>query len=287
MPPHPLRRVGVLWPRLGPYHLARLRAAYNAFASRGLELVALETAGDDQTYAWDVEAEPEAFERHQAFPGRVYDQIAPREMHRGVANLLTRLNLDGIAITSYSTPDAQAALRWCRRHRRTAVCMLATKADDTDRHWLRELAKAQIVCQYDAALVGGSPQRRYLASLGFPPDRIYVPYNAVDNAFFEHRVSEIRAAGFPPSLLPGLDDPRPFFVSVNRFISIKNLPTLLKAYIVYRNRTPEAPWRLILVGDGPDRAMLEALVHSKDIPGVTFAGFQQVDALPEYYARAG
>ena len=283
----PSQRIAVMWPRFGPYHLARLRATHDLFAKRGVEVIGVETSGDDRLYDWRVEAAPEAFHRIQAFPDKAYEDLSPSEMHRGITRVLNQLDPDGIAITSYSTTDSQAALLWCRQHRRTAVCMLASKSDDAERRVWREWIKGQIVRQFDAALAGGRPQVKYLLSFGLPGDVVFTPYNVVDNDYFQTAADRIHESGATTSALPGLHDARPFFLAINRFIPIKNLATLLHAYAAYRTDPGSDPWRLVLVGDGPERTALEALTASLDAPDVTFAGFQQIDTLPEYYARAG
>ncbi len=64
----------------------------------------------------------------------------------------------------------------------------------------------------------------------------------------------------------------------------------LRAYSVYRrltnNNEGHAPWRLVVLGDGPERGILENLVHSQGIQGVSFPGFVQIDKLPIYYGLA-
>jgi len=59
--------------------------------------------------------------------------------------------------------------------------------------WKRWI-KRQIVRQFDAALVGGTPHKRYFAGLGLPEEKIFTGYDAVDNEYFARRAEEIRAA---------------------------------------------------------------------------------------------
>jgi len=59
--------------------------------------------------------------------------------------------------------------------------------------WKRWI-KRQIVRQFDAALVGGNPHKRYFAGLGLPEEKIFTGYDAVDNEYFARRAEEIRAA---------------------------------------------------------------------------------------------
>ncbi len=54
--------------------------------------------------------------------------------------------------------------------------------------------KRQIVKRFDAALVGGAPQKRHFAALGIPAEKIFTGYDAVDNDFFASRADQIRAA---------------------------------------------------------------------------------------------
>lgn len=263
----------VHWPRLGPYHLARLRALDVRLRAEGVALAALETASADGTYAWREEAGPTPYARACALPGRSAESAPPAETRRAVTAALDRIDADAVAITSYSTPDAHAALAWCRRRGRVAVMMFDSRAEDAERSLWRERIKRALVTQYDAALVAGTPQADYAVSLGMPRNRVFTPLDVVDNAFFRDGAVRERAGrgGLGTS-----------FLSVNRFTERKHVGLLVEAYRRYR-ADASAPWPLVLVGDGPLRPALERQAGE----GVTFAGFQQVEALPAYYGAAG
>lgn len=283
-------RLCVQWPRFGPLHLARLRATHAYFAARGAEVVGLETARDDATYEWRIEESEEPFPRFQVFPDRVLEGIPPSEMHTETLAALDRINPSAVAIMSYGKPDARAALAWCRRRRRAAILMMATKEDDAERVAWRERVKAIIVSQFDAAIVGGTPQRTYMEKLGLPSEMIFERYNAVDNAYFQRRAAEVRRAPESHRHLPGLDSEIPYFLASNRFIPRKNLDRLLLGYERYRQESQargDIPWRLLMLGDGVLRPELEHLIAEKKIEGVEFCGFRQIEDLPIYYALAG
>ncbi len=274
----PIRHVCVHWPRLGPYHLARLAAAAERLEREGVALTALETSAQDETYAWDAQAGAHGFARAVALD-RAAESAPPRQTRRAVTAALDRLGPDAVAITSYSTPDAQAALRWCRRHRRVAVMLFDSRAADAERQRWREAVKRALVRQYDAALVAGTPQADYLASLGMPPDRTFRPVDVVDNDRFARGAERARARG-------SLPHPGPYLLSVNRLLPRKNVDGLIRAYSLYRAQAQadrRAPWPLVLLGDGPERDRLAALAGD----GVVWGGFQQIDALPAWYGGAG
>lgn len=281
-----MQTVCVQWPRLGPYHLARLLAAHERLEREGIRLIALETAGQDSTYEWEAERGTLPFQRVQVFPGSIFESIPPRIISKGVSAALDRLDPDAVAINSYSAPDAQAALAWSQRKHRPSVVLMESKADDAERSPVREWIKARIVQQFDAALAGGSPQIAYLEQLGFPQDYIFTPYDVVDNAFFSEGATAAREDPSSFRHLPGLDDRRPYFLASSRFVARKNLDTLLRAYASYRT-IADAPWRLLLLGDGPERERLETIVAEERIEGVIFCGFRQIEELPAYYGFAG
>ena len=288
MPENPSRRVCVIWPRFGPYHLARLNGAHRRLRASGAEVVGLEVASRDATYEWRQETRETPWRREVALPGRVYEDVPGPEMEDAVTAALDRIAPDAVAAMTYATPDARAALRWARRQRRTAVMMSETRETDAERSLWREAVKRALVRQYDAALVGGTPHRAYAASLGIPPEAIASPYDVVDNDFFATGADAARREPLGHRTLPGLDHAVPFFLASGRFVARKNLDGLLAAYARYRQRhaadarASGAPWRLLLLGDGPLRTELEAA--SGD--GVVFCGFQQREALPVYYGRA-
>ncbi|MFT5142324.1 MAG: 1,2-diacylglycerol 3-alpha-glucosyltransferase [Rhodothermales bacterium] len=273
-----MKRAVIQWPRLGPYHIARLRATQTLLSREGIELIALETASTDSVYAWREENREESFERVQVFPGRTFESIAPAEMHAGVTQALNRIAPDAVAIHTYSFPDSRACVNWCRENRKGAVVMTDSKADDAPRSAPREWIKGSLLSAYDAAVTAGSSSRDYLMSLGVGEAGIQLGYDVVDNAYFSGRAAVASR--------PADTGSTPYFLASNRFIARKNLDVLLAAFARYRTQAElesRTPWNLVMLGDGAQRAQLEALAGS----GVFFPGFRQIDELPAYYAHAG
>ncbi len=278
-------KICVQWPRFGPYHLARLDASHHYLAAHGVSLVGLETATSDAAYAWDTVAGASEWAYRCAFPGRDYRDIAPREMEDRVEALLDEIAPDAVAIHTYSLPDSRACLRWCRRNRRTAVLMWDSCYADAPRSGWWEALKSRIIHQYDAALAAGTDSVRYLERLGMPAQHISTGYDVVDNEAFAAAAEHVQADPQAWRHLPGLSNETPFFVCVSRYLALKNLDGLIRAYADYRRQVPD-PWRLVIAGDGPERPALESLIAAQNISGVTLTGFMQLDTLPAYYACA-
>ncbi|KJV37136.1 glycosyltransferase family 4 protein [Luteibacter yeojuensis] len=97
---------------------------------------------------------------------------------------------------------------------------------------------------------------------------------AVDTVRFhpERRDDALRASW-------GAGPDTPVMLCVGRVAPEKNLHVVINAWEALRRRVPDA--RCIIVGDGPDRATLEA-AH----PGVMFAGTRRGDDLAAFYASA-
>lgn len=283
--------------RFGPYHHARLRALAELLGPEGWEVIGLETASTDITYAWDEVRSPETdagpvIPVRTVFPGRVYEEISPLECRQGLIPVLEALAPDAVAVAGWGTVDARATLRWCRKKGVRAIVMSETREVDGHRVWWKEKVKSLIMRNVHGALVGGLSHRDYLVKLGIPAERIRLGYNVVDNAYFAKETARWRpaegggdAVGGERSAVGGGDAVGggeagsavpPYFLASNRFIDRKNLVRLIEAYALYcqsftADRQPPTadgppstahhPWSLCLLGDGPLRGRLIAQCH--------------------------
>lgn len=277
--------------RFGPYHIARLNAAFNELNPAGVTVMGMEVTSQIELYAWERDNRPTAFERLVALPEQTFEHVPSFRVWRAVMSVLDKVNPHAVAINGYSYYDAWSALTWCKLHRRSAILMSDSKSDDALCPVWKEWLKQKIVQQFDSALCAGKPQRSYLEQLGLKPERISEGLDVVDNDFFWQGAEQARQNPDAYHSLPGLEIPGPFFLASGRFVKGKNLDGLLRAYAQYRHRVREMgtrymPWRLVILGDGVERSTLEYLVNTEGIQGVSFPGFCQVDVLPIYYGLA-
>lgn len=266
--------LAILWQRFGPYHRARLSAAAQALTEIGWCVRGVEVAGRDQ-YSWKP---VDGGDQLTLFPDRDYEELSASAIRTAVERAFEELDPRAVAINGWSVPEALAALRWCRGHRRRKILM--SESHQASSSWLKQLVKRWRVSRFDAALVGGRWHRAYLESLGFAPARIEIGYDAVDNAHFARPGTE----GSLPEVWQ-----RPYFFANTRFLERKGIDALLHAFARYRkvNTGPEA-WHLVISGSGALESAWKTLAAELGIADwVRWPGFLQYDVLPAAYQRAG
>lgn len=291
-------RVLIHFVRFGPYHLARLNAAYKALLSREYEMIALETAGEDETYSWSKEDGLHPWKRVTVFPNEAVENLSYTEVSSGVWKCLDDLQPDILVIAGWAASDARACLKWAKRCGKKTIVMSETREADGTRIWWKEWFKSRIVRQFDAALVGGESHARYLSTLGIPEDRIKLGYNVVDNTYFTNA-----SRCWKEKRETSRCTRKKYFLASNRFIERKNIHRLIRAYTHYltKNQSDDV-WDLCLVGDGELKGSLieECSKNSLKVcekapweveqdgePVVYFPGFRQIEELPRFYAYAG
>lgn len=274
----------MIFTRFGPYHVARLEGAGCAAEQRGAEVIGIELAANDRTYAWLPTKGGTHFRRITLFPDSDYEEIGQRRIKQAVADALDRERPDAVALPGWAFPAAKAGLRWANDNGVGAVLMSESSRDDFKRRWWKELIKRRTVRRFQAALVGGSRHAAYACELGILPETVFQGYDAVDNAHFARGAEEARRDAESRRRQQGL--PESFFMASARFVPKKNLATLLRAFAMYR-AAADAAWDLVLCGDGPMRAELVDLAGELAVSDcVHLPGFVQYDSLPAYYGLA-
>lgn len=277
--------VVMLFPTWGPYHVARLRSCVvqsDMWNCVGLEVF----GGSDGVFpkGWRSAGSEASFPIYTVFPGEEPRQVNGRKLSKGIFDALDSLKPAIVAIPAWSELWTLAALDWCSRNRIPAITLSVSTRWDKRRYWWKEAVKRRIVKGFQAALVGGAPQKEYLVSLGMESDSVVTGYNVVDNNHFRDgaklaRERQTQRADF------GL--PENYFLTVCRFTLEKNLLRLLVSYRLYLDCEPATTWDLVLVGEGPLRQKLINKVQRLGLGArVHVRSFASYDALPVYYGLA-
>ena len=169
-----------------------------------------------------------------------------------------------------STP---AAIRWMKAHQRPVIGWgLGAPPLSGTLAALRQNRRLALLSQLDAMITYSQTGAAEYAALGFPADRIFVAANAVTPPP-THPLPE------RPPLAAG-QNPRILFVG--RLQARKNIANLLQACA---SRPEDARPEVVIVGDGPERAKLEALA-AEIYPEAVFTGALYGDALDEQFRAA-
>ncbi|MXS81249.1 TIGR03088 family PEP-CTERM/XrtA system glycosyltransferase [Nitrosomonas sp. GH22] len=114
-------------------------------------------------------------------------------------------------------------------------------------------------------------ERWLIDTVNVSPARVHQIYNGVEHLRFHPDSTTLPIEAFPS----GFFDGGPFVVgSVGRMVEVKDFPSLVKAFLLLREKIPVTgrPLRLVIIGDGIAKPQCEAILRS--------AGVEQLAWLP-------
>jgi len=169
----------------------------------------------------------------------------------------SRCRPDVVIIAGYSYLPTWSVLAWAKFRRKPVALWFESNLFDHPRQLFKESIKRIFVRGCDVGHVYGKSNRTYVEYLGMKPSAILEKRATVDWALFSKRRAEFHS-----------DFRR--FVYVGRFSPEKNLPRLLEAFCIVRQKSRA---ELVLVGYGPDEPLLREITHDLGLnESVVFAG---------------
>ncbi len=275
-------RVAVLWIDWYPYHVARFSGLQTNPVLQE-EVVGIEFVGGIGVHKGLKFREelPQHLPVETLMPDASWASVGKAELARLVWRRLDQLQPEVVLVPGYYTLPAVAAAVWARAHGRISVLMTESTAADHQRTWWKELPKRLALrTLFDWAVTGGQAHVAYLRQLGFPANRIVGCYDVVDNEMFRAGALALREEHATESARS------PTFLYVGRLAEEKNVGGLLESWLGYREQG--GSWPLVLCGDGPERAHLEAKAAATPFADeVIFTGLKTSRDLLPYYAEAG
>jgi glycosyltransferase involved in cell wall biosynthesis len=186
-------------------------------------------------------------------------------------------------ISGWSTFGAQAAIGWCRVRRVPYVLVVESHDHDPRLAWRRAVKRAvvpRILRNAAGVLITGSLVRASMVARGADPRRMETFANTVDVEAFARRADELGERRSELRRVLGIRDEDVAVVCVARLIADKALDVLVRAAAAAG--PPVLP---VLVGDGPERAQLEALAAELGVR-VVFAGAVDWQRIVEAYVAS-
>lgn len=244
----PIRRVAILWEHLTDY----VKAALAALPAMNPQVELLAVQRIHQTNVPKNQAASTPYPVIDLSPGYAASPEWP--------NTLRQFQPDLAIITGANFRPYREAVQ--QLHTRGTITVWAS--DRILRSRSRDIYQALMGRygrrwrHYDVALVPGMAAAQYAQMIGFRPEQIFQGLYTCDTALY-------RAVGRQRH--QEVTDPWPkAFLFIGQFIERKGIDTLLTAYRLYRQHTPD-PWQLWLVGAGPLHSQLTAE------PGVQLHGY--------------
>ncbi|MDW8324019.1 MAG: TIGR03088 family PEP-CTERM/XrtA system glycosyltransferase [Burkholderiales bacterium] len=180
--------------------------------------------------------------------------------YRRLARLIEWLKPAIVHTRNLNALEAQFVAAWLRVPGRVHGEHGRDVFDLEGRNWKYNLlrrAARPLVHRYIA--VSRDLARWLTDTVGVNPHKLSQIYNGVDSQRFHPRAGE-RPDVAPAGFFAGAQC---VIGSVGRLAAVKDYPSLIRAYARARDLLPQAQGlRLILVGDGPQRAHCEALIRS-------------------------
>ncbi|WP_323798007.1 glycosyltransferase family 4 protein [Nisaea sp.] len=195
---------------------------------------------------------------------------------------LCALAPDVVISSEFGARTLQACLYRCLAPllgRRSRFLVWATLSEDSERGrgWVRTTLRRLMAKRADGAMTNGESGARYLESIGFAPERIFRIHQSTDL----DRFAKLDTSGRSVS-----DDEKTLqLVTVGSLIPRKGLRPFLQHLIAWCAAHPGRALNWRLIGDGPERAALEALVLPPNLK-LTLLGDVAYEDVPALMADA-
>lgn len=262
-------------------------------------IVPVQIASGTETYEWrNSGAECENLQT--LCPGTI-ESLGFRSPFLAARRLFKALSIKAAFLPSYAPLPETGVWAAAQTLGVRSIMMNESHAGTERATGWKRWVKRRMIRRFDAALVGGAPQKRHFATLGIPEERIFTGYDAIDNAHFARAAAEARQDA--QGVRHKLRLPDRYFLSLGRMVEKKNLGVLLESYASFVQESSEDV-TLAMVGSGAEESGLRAQARALGLRvheagdltdgdreelgrgDVVFYGFRQIDENPSFFALA-
>ncbi|WP_339909332.1 glycosyltransferase [Symmachiella dynata] len=203
-----------------------------------------------------------------------------------IVNRLRAGQFEAIIIGGYNHVTMWAAMRFAKRQGIPFFLMCEShlkKERQSWKRWVKRPVVQWVVKHAAGGFPTGTLAGRYLESYGAQPSTLAHVPNAPDVEMIAAKTSDLRSRRNHLRREHGLDD-GPVALFVGRLIPMKRVDLLIRAF---QAAPVSQSADLVIVGDGPMRSELEAMVADLGLTSrVHFVGFAQPSQVVEWYSLA-
>lgn len=257
------------------YWPSRLAALNIALNSRGDTLDIIEIAGDGSPYAFSQKSTNSDLNWHILFPERKPEDLSGSEIKTKLFLLLKEIQPDVIIAGAIAFASGALAVAWGQKTGCRVIAFDDTKINAAPRNKVIEFVKKSVYNGVDAMLYPAMDWVKTGQYWNFKPEELFFGLDVVDNDFWAK----------PMDLsYPEWGD---FFVAVGRQIPKKNYLTIVQAYCKYANHIEKDPFKLVLIGNGPEHDSIANYVKkSNHRDTIILLPFLSQNELPCIYQHA-
>ena len=291
------KNIAIIFSDFGPYHVARIEALADALKAKGDNLIAYRFSESSTIYGWKpvVPGNATVITLGSGEPTGVLKSI---RLALAFGKSLRKQKVSVAFLTSYAPLPNLLCVFTARLAGKKIILMNESWRLTETANFFGKLVKHFVVRLFSSALVGGRPQKQYAIDYGMNPNKVFLGYDVIDTTYFENQAARWKSQAADTLPVPNL--PGRYFLNLGRFVSKKNIPTLVKAYANLLKRYPMLDIALVMVGEGGEEKSLRALIAELQIPireglteavvsgnkaAVVFYPFQQVEVTPVFFAR--
>ena len=271
--PHATKPFVVYWNNIpSPYMVDR----FNALAQRGsidFEVWFNERTQPDRS--WEVDESTWRFRYRYMHTTRFFGRVQhwPWPILGKRPDLIVCLHGEPAFIVGWAVAKLRGA--------KTVFRVLKTYDRWVPRHRIKEYVKRFLFRRVDGVETPGRDGKEFAMSYGTPEERVFYATHTVDLPRVTSAWSRFRLQREDIRSAIGLRGAT--FLYVGRLWWGKGVDVLLEAFALAQGAT-QAEQSLLLVGDGEEEARLRRACVEQGLRNVVFAGFQQKQDLPRYYA---
>jgi glycosyltransferase involved in cell wall biosynthesis len=279
---HPIQYFAPLWAEIARRGEVSLKVLY--CSDWGVK--EYKDPGFDRTFRWDVDLlsgyDYEILPIRKRPSAMSFFQVDNPE----VGAALDRFQPDALVLFGYTTLTNWRALAWARRRGRARVLVFSDSELKHARPLASRAAKEVVVraffSQVDGALPIGNCNAAYYRRYGLPAGVLYPCPLPVDGARFLEAAGDTAEARSGVRRELGIPEGDFVFASVGKYIPRKRHADVALAFLELPADL-RARSRVLLIGDGPGRAELEALA-ARGEGRITLTGFVNQSRMPAYFA---
>ncbi len=251
------------------YWKGRLVYLRQFLADQAISFNAIELFGRGSPYAFDAYDNKEAWWTC-LFPANSAGELTSKEIRKALFAALDHLDPNIVIAPSIVFYAGALGIRWAKKRDRKFIMFDDATPAQFRRNPVVQWVKDTIIRQSDG--------------LWFPSPRYYAAFPLLRRAgiHFFSGFSCINNRHFKPAEKNGLN--HHLLLCVARLVPIKNLDNLLKAWQQVERQS--TGYRLVIIGDGPEREALKKSESGFGLTTVDFAGAADNRELPGYYAGA-